>query len=69
MTDANWCQKYMKFQFERSQGKKLAKRVKVIQKIEDFNFRRQKMVHFYKIYLKLLHLESETIVSHVRYIP
>ena len=66
MTDANWCQKYMKLQFELSQGKNLTKSVKVIQKIEDFNFCRQKMVHFYNRYLKLLHLESETIVSHVR---
>ena len=66
MTDANWCQKYMKFQFELSQGKNLTKRVKVIQKIEDFNFCRQKMVHFCNRYLKQPHLESETIVAHVR---
>ena len=66
MTDADSCQKYMKFQFKLNQGKELTKRNKVIQKIEDFNFCRQKMVHFYNRYLKLLHLESETIVSHVR---
>ena len=52
--------KYMEFQFELSQSKKLTKRVKTLQKIKKTLFLisvdKKKFVHVYNRCLKLLHL-------------
>ena len=50
----------MEFQFKLNQGKKLTKRVKILQKIENLvsNFCRQKKFVYFYVHFKLLHLKE-----------